>query len=90
MSHDEKDKIFASLKYIYWKMNKANLPIYAVPVGLRESVITSKHMVNQLKKRVEIPERFRVADEDIYYEDPKHKRAPQADQEANGKVEEMK
>ena len=39
---DEKEQIFSALKYLYWKVNGINLPIYAVPKSLIKLYFNSK------------------------------------------------
>lgn len=58
----EKDDIFKALKYLYWKLNGKNLPIYTVPTSLVHLAFNSKHIMES--KRTAIPEKYRVSEED--------------------------
>lgn len=63
---DYRDEIFAAIKYVYWKENKVNLPVYGVPFKLKE-FHTSKKDISQ-GVEVNPPEEFRLSNEDIYEE----------------------
>lgn len=63
-----RNDIFDSIKYIWWKANKINIPVYGVPDSLKK-YHTSKRDISQ-GQEVDPDEKFRLKDEDIYPEDP--------------------
>ena len=54
------------MKFVYWKTNGTNIPVYGVPDKLKE-YHTSKKDING-GHEVNPDEKFRLATEDIYQE----------------------
>ena len=63
-----RNDIFEAIKYVYWKYNKVNLPVYAVPDKLKD-YHTSKRDISE-GNEIDPEEKFRVKGEDQYPEDP--------------------
>lgn len=63
-----RNDIFDAIKYVCWKHNKVNLPVYAVPERLKD-FHTSKRDISE-GNEIDPDEKFRVKGEDTYPEDP--------------------
>ena len=63
-----RNDIFESIKYIWWKTHKTNIPVYGVPDSLKK-YHTSKRDISQ-GQEVDPDEKFRLKEEDIYPSDP--------------------
>ena len=63
-----RNDIFDAIKYVCWKLNKANLPVYAVPDRLKD-FHTSKRDISE-GNEIDPDEKFRVRNEDQYPEEP--------------------
>lgn len=57
-----------ALKFMYWRNTGANLPIFVIPSKDRETYHTSKQLTAK-GMIVEIPENYRVYEQDVYPED---------------------
>jgi hypothetical protein len=68
---DFRKEIFEALKYIYWKQNGINLPVYGVNDKLKDYATTKKDISNGYE--VKQKEENRVTDEDKYEEGPNSK-----------------
>lgn len=62
-----RSEIFEATKYVCWKHNKVNLPVYGVPDKLKD-FHTSKRDISE-GNEIDPEERFRLKSEDIYPED---------------------
>lgn len=65
----EKDNIFKALKYFFWKYHSVNLPIYQIPRSNLDRYFNSKRV--PIYMRINVPEKFRMINEDIYPEQKK-------------------
>ena len=65
---DFRKEIFEAFKYIYYKENGTNLPVYGVPDKLKDYATSKK----DIREGVEVnpDEQFREKKEDIYEEKP--------------------
>ena len=63
-----RNEIFEAIKYVCWKRNKVNLPVYGVPDKLKD-FHTSKRDISE-GNEIDPEERFRIKSEDVYPEDP--------------------
>ena len=63
-----RNDIFDAIKYVCWKHNKVNLPVYAVPDRLKD-FHTSKRDISE-GNEIDPDEKFRLRGEDQYPEDP--------------------
>ena len=63
-----RNDISEAIKYVCWKHNKVNLPVYAVPDKLKD-FHTSKRDISE-GNEIDPDEKFRVKSEDVYPEDP--------------------
>lgn len=61
-------EIFEAIKYVCWKHNKVNLPVYQVPEKLKDFHTTKRDISEG--NEIDPDEKFRIKDEDIYPEDP--------------------
>lgn len=68
---DYRKEIFDALKYVYWKENRVNLPVYGVDEKLKEYHTSKKDISNGIE--VNPQEQFRLKQEDIYEEDASYK-----------------
>lgn len=63
-----RSEIFEAIKYVCWKRNKVNLPVYGVPDKLKE-YHTSKRDISE-GNEIDPEEKFRLKGEDTYPEEP--------------------
>ena len=63
---DQRADIFEAIKYICWKHNSTNLPVYGVPERLKEHHTSKKDILDGHEIRP--GEQFRIRKEDIYPE----------------------
>lgn len=63
-----RNDIFDAIKYVCWRHNKVNLPVYAVPDKLKD-FHTSKRDISE-GNEIDPEEKYRVKSEDSYPEDP--------------------
>ena len=65
------EQSYQAVKYLYWKKMKFNLIVYAQPEQVvAQSKYTTKRDWNKRKVFPLPPEKYRLAKEDVYYEDP--------------------
>lgn len=63
---DYRKEIFDAIKYVFWKSNGTNLPVYGVPDKLKEYHTSKKDIQNGIE--VNPQENFRLTQEDVYKE----------------------
>lgn len=63
---DYRKEIFDAIKYVWWRDNKKNLPVYGVPQKLKEFHTSKKDIAKNCEIRP--PDSYRLADEDIFPE----------------------
>lgn len=63
---EDRSDIFEAIKYVFWKSNGVNLPVYGVPDKLKEYHTSKKDIANGIE--VNPQENFRLTGEDTYQE----------------------
>jgi len=61
---DKRTDIFNAVKFVYYDLNKSNLPVYGVPDKLKHYATSKKDIQNGYE--VDPKEQFRLKDEDNY------------------------
>lgn len=64
---DFRKEIFEALKYVYWSVNRVNLPVYGVNDKLKDYATTKKDISNGYE--VKQKEEHRMRSEDIYQDE---------------------
>ena len=63
---DYRKEIFDAIKYIWWRENKKNLPVYGVPQKLKDFHTSKKDIASGCE--ICPPDDHKLANEDIYPE----------------------
>lgn len=63
-----RDQIFEAIKFVYWKHNKTNIPVYAVDKNLKEFHTSKRDIMNGME--IEPPQKYIVKAENTYPETP--------------------
>ena len=61
---DARDQIFQALKFIFFKKNQANLPVFGVHDKLKDYATSKKDISNGVE--VHPKDQYRLADEDVF------------------------
>lgn len=57
-----------AIKFMYWRETGRNIPINSIPISMKTNFMTTKQL--SVKKVInEVPEEYRLFEQDIYPED---------------------
>lgn len=59
-----RDEIFNAIKYVFWKTNQQNMPVFGVHDKLKDYATSKKDISNGVE--VHPKEEYRLKDEDIF------------------------